>query len=75
MRVLVGEPSNALLEPSNGLIAVVPPAAPDIGGAMLSMLSGKELETSMGDQRVAVQDRALAVSRRRDERGSKPVGR
>ena len=42
---------------SLAMIAVVPPVAPDIGGAILSMLSREELEQSKHDQMEAVLDR------------------
>jgi nucleotide-binding universal stress UspA family protein len=45
---------------SLAVIAVVPPIAPDIGGAMLSILSRDALEQSKRDHMKAVLDRAVA---------------
>lgn len=42
------------------VIAVIPPTAPDIGGAILSILSREELEQSKRDQTSAVLDNAVA---------------
>lgn len=43
------------------VLAVVPPLAPDIGGAMLSALSRKELEAAAKSQTEALLDRAVAA--------------
>lgn len=48
-------------EASLELITVAPPAAPDIGGAMLSMLSREELERAVNDEMAAALDRAVAA--------------